>query len=463
MEKHIKKTISRCTICNTLVSGSVFSRQVGLVEKVYLSRTCPEHGTLEHCISTDARLYHEAVGPLGDDCCGGSCGKSKPVGKGGQGGYLGANALGSDKIEKLASCVTLIEITSACNMSCNSCFAEAIHGAPVGSHMSFEEFSRKIENVISRKGELEILQLSGGEPTVHPEFLKILEWSCAHPNILCVLVNTNGLKIATDESLANEMARIEDMRDKIHIYLQFDGVQEQGQKILRQGDFREVRVRALDVLEKIKIPTTLAMTVNQLNLPFLWDTVKFGLTREAVHGVSFQPEFLSGRNPIGLGGILPEPITVADVITNLCDSSGILTFDDMTPTPCGHPMCQWIGWLGKTSLGLVTPTQMGINLPELQAKIGNRIRFSAADLASCQCDGSDLGALIHKMEGLVQQTKVFRLFIKPFMDVRNWDEDRVARCCTHVVGDDGKLDSFCRHYADRGIVSQKPKLDLRRL
>jgi len=42
------------------------------------------------------------------------------------------------------------------------------------------------------------------------------------------------------------------------------------------------------------------------------------------------------------------------------------------------------------------------------------------------------------------------LFIKPFMDVNTWDEDRIDRCCTHVIRPDGKLDSFCRYYANLG-------------
>ena len=42
-----------------------------------------------------------------------------------------------------------------------------------------------------------------------------------------------------------------------------------------------------------------------------------------------------------------------------------------------------------------------------------------------------------------------QLFIKPLMDAWTWDEDRIDRCCTHVIRPDGKLDSFCRYYAGR--------------
>jgi 7,8-dihydro-6-hydroxymethylpterin dimethyltransferase len=445
----IKQTTSRCPVCNALTDNAVVFENGN---KVYMSRTCAEHGEATFCISSDARLFHTAVGPPMGDCCGGSCGVSKAVVTGGTDGTLGANATHEQPAtpEILSSCVTLIEITHGCNMSCPTCFADALKSVREG-HMPFDEFVAKIEGIIARKGPLEILQLSGGEPTIHPEFLRILEWSCNHPQILCVLVNTNGIKAATDAAFMAEMARIEEATDKIQIYLQFDGIQEDSQHDLRGGDFRRVRLRALDRFKEAKIPVTLAMVVTPKNLPVLWDTVMFGIGREEISGISFQPEFFSGRTP-HLAGPLPDPISVADVIMSLCAGSGIMKFDqDFTPTPCGDPMCQWIGWLGKGEGGKIdTASTMGLDLPKLQALIGNRIRYDVNDLIRCQCDSTGLGHLIHQMEGLVQQTKVFRLFIKPFMDARMWDEDRIARCCTHVVRHDGKLDSFCRYYANGG-------------
>ena len=53
--------------------------------------------------------------------------------------------------------------------------------------------------------------------------------------------------------------------------------------------------------------------------------------------------------------------------------------------------------------------------------------------------------LLKKFE--LDETHTFRLFIKPFMDALTWDEDRIDRCCTHVIRPDGKLDSFCRYYS----------------
>ncbi len=67
------------------------------------------------------------------------------------------------------------------------------------------------------------------------------------------------------------------------------------------------------------------------------------------------------------------------------------------------------------------------------------------DLMKCGCESEPLGDLLKKFE--LDETHTFRLFIKPFMDALTWDEDRIDRCCTHVIRPDGKLDSFCRYYS----------------
>ena len=76
--------------------------------------------------------------------------------------------------------------------------------------------------------------------------------------------------------------------------------------------------------------------------------------------------------------------------------------------------------------------------------IGDRVRYSLDDLAKCGCESEPLGQLLHDME--MDERHTFRLFIKPFMDGDDWDQDRIDRCCTHVIRPDGELDSFCRYY-----------------
>src|SRR5262249_2507671 len=150
--------------------------------------------------------------------------------------------------------------------------------------------------VIDRKGKIEILQLSGGEPTLHPNFFELLRWLQNNSGIQYVLLNTNGVRIANDDAFAHELAKTF-RYGAFQLYLQFDGPQLEGQTFLRGADLRVTRQRCLERCAKMNLPVTLAMTVTQDNLPFLWDSIEFGLGWHNVRGICFQPMFSSGRIP----------------------------------------------------------------------------------------------------------------------------------------------------------------------
>ncbi len=104
-----------------------------------------------------------------------------------------------------------------------------------------DDLQRRIQGVVDRKGGIEILQLSGGEPTLHPQFFELLRWLQDHPKIDYVLLNTNGVRIANDEAFARELGAAF-RYGSFQLYLQFDGVQEAGPAIFaRRGPARHAR------------------------------------------------------------------------------------------------------------------------------------------------------------------------------------------------------------------------------
>lgn len=227
------------------------------------------------------------------------------------------------------------------------------------------------------------------------------------------------------------------------MYLQFDGVQSEGQSELRGSDLRQLKQQAIDHCATIGLPVTLAMTVTRPSLRHLWAAVEFGLGFAHVRGVTFQPFFGSGRSPSGHHGIEPR-LNTADIILGLVDQSkGKLTFDDFTPLPCGDPNCATVGYLLKVD-GNPTSISSFIDFRTVQGFLKDRIRYNLEDLRRCGCESEPLGNILKQFE--LDESHTFRLFIKPFMDAWSWDQDRIDRCCTHVIREDGKLDSFCRHY-----------------
>ena len=283
--------------------------------------------------------------------------------------------------------------------------------------------------MIDRKGKIEILQLSGGEPTLHPQFFGLLRWLHGNPGIDYVLLNTNGVRVANDDAFARELG--ETFRyGKFQLYLQFDGVQEAGQQFLRGADLRATRDRCLERCREMKLPVTLAMTVTPENLPFLWEAIEFGLKFPNVRGVSFQPMFTRERKPAFQKGrgLRPNRLNTADVIlAAVGQSRGQLRYEDFTPLPCGDPNCATIGYLLKVG-GQVRSVSDFIDFKNVQDFLGTKVRYKLEDLMKCGCESEPLGELLKQFE--LDESHTFRLFIKPFMDAGTWDEDRIDRCCT---------------------------------
>jgi hypothetical protein len=452
----LKKTRSRCPTCHVSCPAEVWRKEESPA-KVFLKRTCPVHGEISVCIASDARFYWLAKGSFDGACCaGGNCGpKNSPLNldfengaaisaaDGSVAGTLGRNAniQADGTFEKLSTCLALIEIVNSCNLACPTCYANSPVGA--GSKVDavpLDQLKARIQGVIDRKGGIEILQLSGGEPTLHPEFFELVDWIQSHPKIDYLLLNTNGLRIARDAEFARQLG-VASARRRIQIYLQYDGTQSAAQVELRGADLRSVRESAIERCREIKLPVTLAMTVVPENLGHLWEAIEFGLRQPHVRGISFQPMFRSGRRPDSTAA----PLNTADIILGAVEQSrGQLRFEDFTPLPCGDPNCATIGYLLKIN-GRVQSVSDFIDFTQVQGFLRDKVRYRLEDLMKCGCESEPLGELLKQFE--LDESNTFRLFIKPFMDAWTWDEDRIDRCCTHVIRPDGKLDSFCRYYS----------------
>ncbi len=468
-ETTLKTTSSLCPVCRSQVPARVVQRG----PEVFLRKACPEHGRFEARISSDARWYHLSLGADTADrggCCGGNCCGTAPAPINGDAAAPSASA-GHDPtiVERSSTCIALIEIVETCNLACPTCYAGSAPPASGDPHtvLPLDDFRGRMQSVIDRKGLIDILQLSGGEPTLHPAFFELLEWSLTHDRIGYVLLNTNGVRLANEPGFMQRLGELHRLRRKFEVYLQYDGPQAQGQTALRGIDLRRVRQRVVDACASRGVPVTLAMTVDGHNQHHLGDTVRFALSSKAIRGITFQPMFGSGRAYEGVNltvegadaggsatrdatGVRRPPtqrLSVADTVLGLIDQcDGLLSAEDFTPLPCGDPNCHTVGYLVRRKDGAVGVSSM-VDLASMQGFLQDRINFDLDDLARCGCESEELGAVLKHLE--VGPDDVLRLFIKPFMDALTYDQHRIDRCCVHVVGEGGRLESFCRHYAMR--------------
>ncbi len=450
--ERLKQTTTRCPVCHAPIPGEVW-REDGHPGRVVLRRHCPQHGTFEATLATDARFYWLAQGDPSNATGGTCCRPAAPDSK--ERGTLGrnANGRGENTFETLSTCLALIEIVRSCNLACPTCYASS----PVGTGTAvdavpLDELQARIQGVIDRKGGIEILQLSGGEPTLHPDFFELLHWCQSHEHIDFVLINTNGVRIANDPVFAERLATAA-ARKGLQLYLQFDGVQPEAQRDLRGTDLRVVRERAIDACGRIGLPVTLACTVTPENLPHAWAAIQFGLTRPQVHGITFQPLFQSGRLPADARNSgASERLNVADILTSaVSHSGGRLKFEDFTPLPCGDPNCATLGYLLRQGDQTYSVSEF-LDFSRLQGFLKDKIQYRLEDLVRCGCETEPLGELLHNLE--LHGGVAFRIMVKPFMDAWTWDQDRIDRCCTHVIRPDGRLDSFCRYYS--GFPDTRP-------
>ena len=71
------------------------------------------------------------------------------------------------------SCLTLIEVTDHCNLSCPICYASS--GPHREGWRPLEQIERMLDLLVHNEREPDVVQISGGEPTLHPEFFAILD------------------------------------------------------------------------------------------------------------------------------------------------------------------------------------------------------------------------------------------------------------------------------------------------
>lgn len=426
----LAKKRSRCINCDKEVPSEVWKSNDS-PPRIYMRKYCPECGVTSARLSSDAQFYF--LQNEGSACGCGPTGCSPVV--------LGDNA---KTTSQLHTCTLVVEIVRDCNLACPTCYANSpkAPGAHTTDFLPFDEFTKQILAVLEKQGKVDIVQLSGGEPTLHPEFMRIIAWLRDEPRVLDVLLNTNGVRLL-DPLFMDALARTIP-KGRFGIYMQYDGVSESGQVALRGGDMRTGRERAIAQCAKHGITVALVMTVAHDNKFDCAQVLDRALMDDHIRWVVYQPEFLSGRN--NPEKRLEVPLNVADIIHSVA-RDGVMDIDSWMPLPCSDPNCGMVGFLVRQN-GTWLPVSKYIDMQQFAPLIVNRMNFDTDDsLSTCGCDNFSLAEYLEQIG--VAQTDIKMVFIKPFMDVRTWDTARIASCCTHVLTPDGHMDSFCRYYGSK--------------
>lgn len=238
--------VSICSTCLRKVEGKIVFQEGG----VFLLKRCPLHGSERILIADDVDYYRRCrevfIKPPEMPLV-----FNTPV----RWGCPYDCGLCADHHQH--SCLTLLEICDACNLRCPICYAASGPDRPY--YRTLDEIGFMLDAVVRNEGQPDVMQISGGEPTLHPDFFAILEMTKTRP-IRHLMVNTNGMRIAQDEEFVRRMAA--SMPD-LEIYLQFDSFERAALVELRGADLRTVRERALEQLNQHGISTTLVVTLKK--------------------------------------------------------------------------------------------------------------------------------------------------------------------------------------------------------
>src|SRR3954471_6870632 len=450
------QTQSLCETCLALVPTKI---QI-LDNEVWYEKRCPEHGVQWTLVSDDAAYWRRCKDFIkpGDT----------PLNFQRRTEFGCPYDCGLWPDHEQHSCLALIEITDHCNLTCPVCFADS--SPQRSSFVPLVTVEKMLDALVESEGEPDLVQLSGGEPTLHPDFFAILDAVRACP-IRHVMINTNGLRIAREPEF---VARLAEQKRGLEVYLQFDSLARDALLNLRGADLRKIRQQALENLEAHGLSTTLVATVKRgVNDHEIGDIVRHALGWRCVRGVTFQPVQDAGRNENFNKDT--DRIMLSEIRRRVVDT-GVFGDDDMIPLPC-NPESISIGY-GLRNGATVLPVTALIPQQQLVDIMPNTIslekhpvlREKFIDLFSLSSGPLNTGQRISEFLCCLPQFEapanlgyesVFRVTIVQFLDRFNFCVGNVKRSCIHFVTSSGQIipfDTYNLFYRDGSIGGIRTRL-----
>lgn len=430
-------TTSICAECLVRVDAKIIFQE----EKVYMLKRCREHGSSKVLIADDIEYYKQIRNynktseiPLkfntkSDYGCPYDCG------------------LCDDHEQH--SCLSIVEVTDRCNLTCPICYAGS--SPSYGRHRTLEEIEKIFDVLVENEGEPDVVQISGGEPTIHPQFFEILDIAKSKP-IKHLMLNTNGIRIAKSREFTKKLATYQ---PDFEVYLQFDSFKEDFLEELRGENLLETRMKAIKHLNEFNISTTLVVVLQKgKNDDEIGKIIEFALQQKCIRGVTFQPTQIAGR--LDNFDINEHRITLTEVRRKILEQSPIFKSEDLIPVPCNpdalvmgyalkmgdevFPLTRYIcpeDLLNNSKNTIIYEQDEHLHEQMLNLfSTGNSVEKAQEELHTILCCMPEIDAPHLSYDNL------FRIIIMQFMDAHNFDVRAVKKSCVHIVNKDYKIIPF---------------------
>ena len=488
-----------CPECRCVILGRYYVRD----NIVWIEKTCPEHGYVRDKVNTDVGLYL----------------------KGARSGWQDEQGVYEPQVSEArhcptdcglcnqhlsASCLAQIDLSNRCNLNCPVCFASANNAGYVAEpdYEMVVEYLQTLRN--QHPYPATAIQFTGGEPTIHPDFLRIVK-KANQMGFSHVQIATNGIKLAEPE-FAERAAEA-----GLHtLYLQFDGLDDEIYKQVRGVPLLDKKMACIENCRRNDIKIALVPTIiNNFNNDQVGKIFRFAADNaDTISAISYQPVALTGR--ISQEKVLEMRYTLGDLARDIAAVSGANIERDLYPLSVISPLSRMMQIVdgkpkirpschGDCAFGtyfFVTPEGETIPIPKLfdifklfggfnelyfkvtgkradgKAKLLDKLAVCWTFIKSYRWREYDrrinpftfiktLRGMTNKQHGRGETgKKTFRTLMAAgmhFMDAYNYDTERVKRCVILYSTPDGVY-PFCainggpeyRPYIEK-MIAQTPE------
>ncbi len=468
----LDETTTVCPVCKLIIKGTIYRDG----DNVMIRKYCPEHGWFIEKYWEDYDMYM----------------KMRKYNYNGRGianpnvisPTKGANCpfdCGLCEAHKSHTALANVVVTNRCHLSCWYCFFFAKEGEPI-YEPSVSDFEKLFNDLRNQKPiPPNAIQLTGGEPTLHPDIIEIVR-KAKEAGFDQVQLNTTGITLGQNPELAIKLRHA----GVSTLYMSFDGVS------ARANPKNHWEVPAtLDAARKAGIGIVLVPTVIRgINENELGAMINFALNNmDIVRAVNFQPVSLVGRMPTAQRE--SQRITIPGAIKLIEEqTNGAIAKEDWASVPYTGGISKFIEaltgeykydlsihfacgagtyvFLDKDNSvipvtrfidieGFIEHLQNAVNEMEGKSKLQKRlIALKAITKLNSFIDKEKQPKSVNFAKLLLSiftkhdfasmgQLQMHSLFLgmMHFQDEYNYDIKRVEKCDIHYVQPDGEVLPFC--------------------
>jgi uncharacterized radical SAM superfamily Fe-S cluster-containing enzyme len=428
-------------------------RYIARGQRVFLQRHCPTHGKHEALVAGDLSWYLEAMSQEVAPCPPPKVHADKTA--------ACPDACGPCLFHGQRCHLPVIPITNACNLRCPICFG---YNRDNPYHMPVADFGRRIDFLLEATGGVDLINITGGEPPLHPELPAILR-QAKRPGIGRITMNSNGILLGRSPELCAMLAEL-----GIYVVLSIDTLQAERSKQLHGVDLVQAKLDALDMLEQHRIPTTLLhVLVPGVNDDEMGTWLDLLARKSFVRSLTIQTMTYTGQ---GGASFQPRRLIPVDEVERLIEaaSRGAIAVPDFIPLPTAHPLCYGVSYLLAGEDALFPMTRL-VSRAELGAMARDGYLLHPTDAAE-----DAMKAALDRLwseglaPGLLQACKrmlvavyppgppldvyerqrrgeafVKTIFVHAHMDEDTYEIGRAMRCPDQVVTPDDCLIGACNY------------------